>query len=84
ADSRRSGRCRARRDPRGLHQPACAGRRRRIGALRPQPAGLHEAAVRQGRSAAHQPGRRHCCRVPDVPRRPSHPQERLRIKQWKS
>lgn len=67
ADRRRPGGTGERRDHRRPDQPAGPGGRRCLGAVCPQPAGLHEAAVRQGRRAGHQPRRRHRRGLPDVP-----------------
>nr|GFD46536.1 pyridine nucleotide transhydrogenase [Tanacetum cinerariifolium] len=74
------GRDRGWRDHRRPHQPAGIGRCRCFCSLCTQPAGLPEVGLHQGRTVRDQPRRRHRRRVPDVPRRPDRPQERLRIK----
>jgi len=66
-DCRRPGGTGERRDHRWPDQPAGPGGRRCLRTVCTQPAGLHEAAVRQGRRAGHQPRRRHRRGLPDVP-----------------
>ena len=55
----------ARRHDRRRDQPAGAGRRRRVGALRAQRARLPEARADQGRRVQRADGRRHRRRLPD-------------------
>src|SRR5690606_20903899 len=78
ADRGGSGGGQAWRDHRRPHQPGRTGAGGCFRALRTQPAGLPQARDRQGRPVPAQPRRRHRRGLPDVQRRRSRAQERLR------